>query len=62
MPDEKPKLGLMRKPMYEVGDGILGLHYVADIVEDAEIKRLVTRMQATQEQLRDYLNENYLWD
>jgi hypothetical protein len=62
MDDNKPKLGRIRRAMYETGDGIRSLKHVAEIEEEVTIMGLAFDIEVAYNELRTYLDSKYTWD
>ena len=60
----KEKIKSIRKPYYQIGDGIVGLERIAlsELKNDNKFKNIVTKLNNGYRELVTHLNANYLWD
>ena len=60
----KENVSTLRKPVYQVGDGIVGLENAAhsELKNDTKVKSLIAKLNSAHRDLRKHLTENYLWD
>jgi len=60
----KERLNNVRKPMYAIGDSIIGLEDASRSLPKADnkIKILVSKLNTAHKELITHLNANYLWD
>ena len=59
----KENVKSIRKPYYQVGDGIVGLMASSsELKNDNKLKNIVTKLNNVYRELATHLNANYLWD
>lgn len=58
----KPKKPELRKPYYDVADGMEGLKDVIREMGDTALSQLGYAVERALDHLRDHLNDNYNWD
>jgi hypothetical protein len=60
----KEKVRNLRKPVYQIGDGIVGVEDATRSLPHADnkIKILVSKLNSVHKELVNHLNANYLWD
>ena len=61
---DKENVSTLRKPVYQVGDGIVGLENAvrSELKNDTKVKSLIVKLNSAYRDLRKHLTANYLWD
>ena len=52
----------LRKPYYQMGDGLVSMEDAAADSKDKDLIRLVSDVDKAVGKVRDYLNKHYNWD
>jgi len=58
----KERFDNVRKPMYEIGDSIIGLEDTGRSRGDNNFRNLVNKLKTAHKELRNYLDSKYMWD
>jgi hypothetical protein len=59
---EKISNGLLREPIYTIGDNIEELILINKKLKDAKLTSLINKIEDSLTNLKKYLNKNYNWD
>jgi hypothetical protein len=60
----KPSVPALRKPMYQMGDGLVGVQEVArtELAGDVKLVKLVSDLTRANDALHRYIDSTYIWD